>query len=50
MSKKNEKSAPEEPEAERKPVLFQVPDNWEDLSDEDKEQIADQILDVMLPS
>ena len=29
----NKKSIPEEQEAEKKPVLFQVPSNWDDLSE-----------------
>ncbi len=47
MSKRNEKSTSEEPQADKKPVLFQVPENWDDLSDEEQEEIADQIIDAM---
>ena len=48
MVTKNEKSPSEEPEAKNKPVFFHVPDNWDELSDEEKDQIADQIIDAMI--
>jgi hypothetical protein len=47
ISNKDEKSTSEEPEAEKKPVLFQLPDDWDDLSDEEQEKIADQIIEAM---
>jgi hypothetical protein len=48
MSNKDEKSTSEEPEGEKRPVFFQVPENWDDLSDEEQEVIADQIIDAMI--
>jgi hypothetical protein len=47
MSRRDEKSTSEEPQAEKRPVLFQVPENWDDLSDEEQEKIADQIIEAM---
>lgn len=48
MSNRNGKSASKEPEAENKPVLFQVPDNWDDLSEEERDVILDKIIDAMV--
>jgi hypothetical protein len=36
MSNKDEKCTSEKPQAENKPVFFQVPDNWDDLREEDR--------------
>ena len=47
MSNRDEKSTSEEPEAENKPVLFQVPDNWTDLREEEQDVILDEIIDAI---
>jgi hypothetical protein len=40
--------AREEEQAAKRPVYFKVPENWDDLSDEEQEEIADQIIDAMM--
>jgi hypothetical protein len=47
MLNRNEKSAPEEPEAEKRRVLFQVPSNWDDLSEQEQDVILDKIIDAI---
>ena len=47
MSNKDEKSTSEEQAAKRR-IYFKVPDNWDDLNEEEQDKVLDQFLDAMM--
>jgi hypothetical protein len=49
ISDNNEKSAPEKAEAAKpqRPVFFKVPENWEDLPEDEQDKILDRFIEAI---